>query len=211
MSVDQLAGLVARPVGAHAVMLDLPDQQAVHRLANWLLRGPFDDVIEDVVPGARTVLVIARGEPRSIAGLLQSYSESDGDDSSPTRTVSIPVTYDGPDVDEVCSVLGIGREDLAAAHTGSEHVVAFFGFTPGFAYFDGTPSCLNVPRRPSPRVNIPAGSVAIANGYTVIYPGRTPGGWNVIGHTTYPPLWDSTVDPPNLLSVGDRIRFQAIR
>ncbi|ULN45482.1 allophanate hydrolase subunit 1 [Mycolicibacterium goodii] len=208
MTVQQLSRFTIRPVGARAVLLELPTQQEVHRLANWLLHRQFEAAIEDVVPGARTVLIIARRDQTAIANIVQRYSDFGGGGATHERTVDIPVTYDGPDLDEVCAILGMSRAEFVATHTGVHHSVAFFGFTPGFAYIDGVPERLHVPRRANPRVQIAAGSVAIANGYTVIYPGGTPGGWNLIGHTTYPPLWDIANDPPNRLSVGDHIRFR---
>jgi KipI family sensor histidine kinase inhibitor len=209
MITQQLNSFTTRPVGAHAVLADMPDQRSVHQLTQWLLTTPLrGDAVEDVVPGACTVLIIARRDLADITILLDRYSEDEQHDSTTTRTVDIPVTYDGPDLDEVCGSLGVDRADFVASHCGAEHSVAFFGFTPGFAYIAGVPPRLHVPRRATPRLRIPAGSVAVANGYTVIYPGETPGGWNLVGHTTCAPLWDITHDPPNRLAVGDRIIFR---
>jgi inhibitor of KinA len=66
-----------------------------------------------------------------------------------------------------------------------------------------------VPRRPSPRTRVEAGSVGIANGQCVIYPRATPGGWRLIGRTPLQ-LFDAHRDPPALLRAGDRVRFVAI-
>jgi KipI family sensor histidine kinase inhibitor len=195
--------------GANALLLDMPTQQSVHELAHWLLSTPLRGAdIEDVVPGARTVLIRTRGELADVTALLDRYSAQQEHDSSSACTIEISVTYDGPDLDEVCNSLALDRAQFVDAHCRAEHWVAFFGFTPGFAYISGVPQCLQVPRRATPRVRVSAGSVAVANGYTVIYPGETPGGWNVIGHTTCAPLWDITNDPPNRLAVGDRIIFR---
>ena len=197
-----------RPAGAHAVLLDLPNQESVHDLAQWLLHAPERDLIEDVVPGARTVLVVARRGVNALMAMLSTYSPPAQVASDASRVAHIPVVYDGPDLDDVCSTLNIDRAQFAAAHSGAVHMVAFFGFTPGFAYITGLPRALHVPRRANPRTRIPAGSVAIANGYTVIYPGDTPGGWNLVGHTVAEPLWDTSREPPNRLSLGDRILFR---
>ncbi|WP_261172039.1 carboxyltransferase domain-containing protein, partial [Bordetella pertussis] len=66
-----------------------------------------------------------------------------------------------------------------------------------------------LPRRATPRTAVPAGSVAIANRQTVIYPARLPGGWNIIGATPLN-LFDPGREPAALLQPGDRIRFVPI-
>ncbi|CRD92560.1 histidine kinase inhibitor [Bordetella pertussis] len=68
---------------------------------------------------------------------------------------------------------------------------------------------LDLPRRATPRTAVPAGSVAIANRQTVIYPARLPGGWNIIGATPLN-LFDPGREPAALLQPGDRIRFVPI-
>ncbi|WP_181408259.1 5-oxoprolinase/urea amidolyase family protein [Schumannella sp. 10F1B-5-1] len=123
----------------------------------------------------------------------------------------IEVVYDGPDLDAVAELSGLPRDEVIAAHSGAEHRVGWFGFAPGFAYLDtdypdSAAPALALPRRASPRVRIDAGSVAIAGGQTVIYPGGTPGGWHLIGRTDAR-LWDLERDPPALLDVGERVRF----
>jgi KipI family sensor histidine kinase inhibitor len=80
------------------------------------------------------------------------------------------------------------------------------GFTPGFPYLGGLDSKLHIPRRKTPRNSIPAGSVAIAEGQTGIYPVESPGGWHIIGKTPVT-LFDSTLNPPTLVSIGDSIKF----
>jgi KipI family sensor histidine kinase inhibitor len=194
--------------GSRALLVDLPDQNSVHQLTHWLLNSPGHEFIEEVVPGARTVLVIARRNVDDVSAVLSKYCPSEQRSSTANRHVDIPIVYDGPDLDEVCSTLGITQPAFVAAHAGADHTVAFFGFTPGFAYIAGVPVPLHIPRRTTPRTRIPAGSVAIANGYTVIYPGDTPGGWNLIGHTTCGAMWNISADPPNRLSLGDRLTFR---
>jgi len=84
--------------------------------------------------------------------------------------------------------------------------VLVLGFVPGFPYLAEVPKILDLPRRPTPRVRVPAGSVAIAGRQTGIYPFATPGGWHLLGRTDAP-LWDPRRDPPTLLAPGDRVRF----
>ncbi|KIA71726.1 allophanate hydrolase subunit 1 [Arthrobacter sp. MWB30] len=125
------------------------------------------------------------------------------------RTVTIHVVYDGPDLAFVAQQCGLTVEGVVREHTGTQHQVGFFGFAPGFAYIDGLSPRLHLPRRESPRTDIPAGSVAIAANQSVVYPGSTPGGWHLIGRTTTT-LWDLREEPPAKLSAGDKIIFESV-
>jgi KipI family sensor histidine kinase inhibitor len=80
---------------------------------------------------------------------------------------------------------------------------------PGYPYIGELPEPLRMPRRSAPRVAVPAGSVAVANDQTGIYPRRSPGGWHVIGRTEMQ-LFDPLREPPALLQAGDYVRFVAL-
>jgi KipI family sensor histidine kinase inhibitor len=116
------------------------------------------------------------------------------------------VTYDGPDLREVCELSGLSLREVVRAHIDSTWRVAFAGFAPGFAYLVGGDPRLAVPRRVSPRTRVPAGSVALAAGYTAVYPHASPGGWQLIGRTDLA-VWDLANDPPALLVPGTQVRF----
>ncbi len=104
--------------------------------------------------------------------------------SRSAASVEIPVTYDGPDLDEVAQLTGLSPREVVARHTGAEHVAAFLGFQPGFAYLTGGDELLHVPRRDVPRTVVPGGTVAIAGPYSGVYPRDSPGGWRLLGSTT---------------------------
>ena len=99
--------------------------------------------------------------------------------------------------------------EVVDLHSGGDYLVNCIGFTAGFPYLSGLPNELNVPRRGSPRKEIPAGSVAIGGRQTGIYSLTSPGGWNVIGRTSSP-IFDAGKNPPALLKAGDRVRFRPI-
>ncbi len=116
--------------------------------------------------------------------------------------------YDGEDLDDVARATGLDRDEVIARHTGSSFRVDFCGFAPGFAYLRGLDEALWLPRRSTPRTRVPAGSVAIADVYSAVYPGVSPGGWHLLG-TTSTRVWDVDRDPPALLEPGTEVRFVA--
>ncbi|MBT0994158.1 carboxyltransferase domain-containing protein [Cellulomonas sp. DKR-3] len=126
------------------------------------------------------------------------------------RLVVLPVTYDGPDLHDVADATGLSVEDVVARHLAPTYTVAFGGFMPGFAYLVGLDPALVVPRRTSPRERVPAGSVAVADRFTAVYPAATPGGWRLLG-TSRTTLFDVARAEPALLTPGTRVRFEAAR
>lgn len=118
----------------------------------------------------------------------------------------VPVRYDGEDIEEVARRLNLGVADVIRLHVAREYRVFVIGFVPGFAYLGPLDPQLALPRRHTPRKRVPAGSVAIAEAQTGIYPSETPGGWHLIGRTELR-MFDAERAKPALLSAGDRVRF----
>jgi KipI family sensor histidine kinase inhibitor len=201
-----VSAIEVRRAGERGVLLELKDNVAALRVARRLAS---ESGLVEVVPGHRTVLVTWDDEPR-VEELIALVEVALLDDQAdlPGATVEIPVRYDGPDLDEVARLTGLSPEEVAARHIDAEYVVGFLGFAPGFAYLLDGDERLRVERRAEPRPLVPAGSVALAGPYTGIYPRESPGGWQLIGSTTTV-LFDTTRDPPALLSAGDRVRFVA--
>ena len=197
-------GVTVRPAGDRGVLLELPDNAAAVRAAR-LLREEQPTLV-DVVVGHTTVLVTWLAE---ISGLAAIAERALGPAPEPVgRLVEIPVTYDGPDLGEVARLTGLSQEEVIARHTRAEHLAAFLGFQPGFAYLTGGDELLQVPRREVPRTQVPAGSVAIAGPYRGVYPRDSPGGWRLLGRAAAS-MFDLARDPPALLAPGDRVRFVA--
>ncbi len=124
--------------------------------------------------------------------------------------VRVPVRYggaDGPDLADVAARTGRSEDAVVALHAGREYRVFCVGFVPGFPYLGLLPEELALPRRSTPRLRVPSGSVAIAGRQTGIYPSGTPGGWHVIGRTDLA-VWDPSRERPALLEPGDRVRFE---
>ena len=126
----------------------------------------------------------------------------------PGPLIEIPTHYDGPDLLETAERSKLSVDDLIGLHTGREYRAFFLGFLPGFAYCGVLDARIVAPRLPRPRERIPAGSVAVADGQTSVYPFDSPGGWRLIGRTDVR-VFDSMRDPPVLIRPGDRVRFVA--
>ncbi len=126
-----------------------------------------------------------------------------------TREHRIEVRFGGelgPDLEAVAKETTLSPDGVVARLCAAELRVAFVGFSPGFPYLIGLPPELELPRLASPRPRVPAGSVAIAGPFAGIYPGATPGGWRLLGHTERS-LFDPAADPPALLAPGDAVRL----
>lgn len=125
-------------------------------------------------------------------------------------THEIPICYElGLDLSAIAEQLAITENTLMKEHAAANYRVAMIGFAPGFPYMTGLPSSLHLPRRSTPRTQVPAGSVAIAENLCGIYPKALPGGWHVIGRTPLK-LFDPNRPAPCLLQTGDNIQFQPI-
>ncbi|MFW6775546.1 5-oxoprolinase subunit B family protein [Nocardioides sp. CPCC 205120] len=209
------------PYGDRGVLVEVADTPAVVRLVDALAAAGVsaaDGPVGEVVPAARTVLLVARpGVPLAeVRGAAARTADAlaDGPADGPGEpgpgpdagTVEIPVVYDGPDLDEVAALTGLTPQEVVAAHTGRPWRVAFGGFAPGFAYLVGGDPRLGVPRRSEPRTSVPAGAVGLAGEFSGVYPRSSPGGWQLLGRTDLV-LWDLDRDPPALLRPGAAVRF----
>ena len=199
-----------RAVGTRAVLAELTGTEGVLALQALLLEHPLPGQL-DVLAAAETVMVTADSPvaARRIAAQLLQL-----DLTAPVQRdgglVVIDTVYDGADLAEVAELTGLGIEGVIAAHCRQRWTVAFAGFAPGFGYLVGENEALNVPRRSSPRTAVPAGAVALAGTYSAVYPRRSPGGWQLIGHTAAR-MWDLDREQPALAAPGHRIQFRAVR
>lgn len=125
------------------------------------------------------------------------------------RQIEIPVCYGGefgPDLDEVATHCKLEASDVIRLHSQQPAYVFMLGFAPGAPYIGVHDKRLAIGRRATPRTSVPAGSVAIANLQTMIYPNASPGGWHIIGATPSI-LFDPQKNPSTLLAAGDTVRF----
>ena len=125
------------------------------------------------------------------------------------QILNIPVNYGGKygeDLEEVSKILSISEEQIIDIHSSKPYYVFMIGFSPGFPYLGGLDKRLECPRLPTPRVEVPAGSVAIADRQTGIYPFKSSGGWRIIGNTNLK-LFDKKNENPSLIKPGIRVKF----
>lgn len=128
------------------------------------------------------------------------------------RQLEVPVCYDDEfalDLATVAAAHDLSPDDVIHLHSNANYVVQMIGFSPGFPYLAGLPAQLHTPRLASPRIHVPAGSVAIGGEQAGIYSCNTPGGWNIIGRTPLR-LFEPERDSPCLLRTGDAVRFVTI-
>jgi len=198
-------------------MLLLEFEPVVDVTVNARAIGTAAAVRERSLPGLRDVratlrsvaveydpLVIDRGE---VADALMRAAA----DAVPRqgREIDIPAVYGGdagPDLAEVAARSAMREADVVAAHADRWYHAFMIGFVPGFPYLGPVSDRIDAPRRATPRLRVPAGTVGIAGRQTGIYPRTSPGGWALVGRTNVR-LFDPDRTPPALVQPGDRVRF----
>lgn len=214
-----------RPQGDRCISIELGDRIAVQTGLQCLslaaaLRAAGLPGVTDVVPSFTAVALhygpagpLGGGAFEQRAGAVREVLALGlPEAASGSREIDIPVCYGaghGPDLGAVAQACGLSEAEVVRRHGLPGALVFMLGFAPGHPYIGLHDEALNLPRREVPRTAVAAGSVAIANRQTVIYPNRLPGGWHVIGATPLS-LFDPGRSPPTLLMPGDRVRFVPI-
>ena len=206
------------PFGDRALLVRTEGMAAAHALAAAIEGQPDDPLpgpLAEVVVGFRCVLVVlgpdADGDDLDrYTSWLEQLAQSDaGRLRGPGAGVThiLPVVFDGADLEDVATMVGLPSERVVELVTAAPLDVALVGFAPGFPYLTGLPpELVALPRRDTPRTSVPAGSIAVAGGFAAIYPRATPGGWHLLGRTTES-LFDPDRPPYSRVGPGDRVRF----
>lgn len=185
--------------------------------AMGILDAFTDNVIIELVPSYGSILVIYDENITTETTLqhrLHQAWEQAGETTldEPIQNVIIDVVYGdifGEDLANVSANTGIPVDDVITLHVNTEYTVGAVGFAPGFTFLIGLPPELTTPRRATPRLKVPAGSVGIGGAQTGVYALPSAGGWNLIGRTTAN-LFDAAADPPVKLKLGDTVRFRPV-
>ncbi len=208
-------------MGDRSLLVELGDEispainQRVQQLFTGLeLHRPVG--VLDLVPSYRSLLVVYNPLVISSADLAHAITDIHRDlkqtKSAEPRTIELPVVYGGekgPDLASVAQHHRLTPQEVIDHHTRPTYRVYMIGFTPGYPYLGEVPDAIATPRRQTPRLLVPRGSVGIAQKQTGIYSVDSPGGWQIIGWTPVK-LFDPQGQPPSLLMMGDRVRFRAI-
>ena len=206
-------------LGTSAMLLDIPGelsletQQKIWALARTVGCWPR---IAEAVPGMNNIMLTLSEPPSSQAQwsqLAQSLRQA-WEEAEPLalqgRVVDLPVIYGGkcgPHVADVMTHTGLGLEDIVALHSAPLYPVYALGSHPGYCYLGGMDPRIATPRRKSPILDLPAGSVSIGGVQTGVSASAGPSGWNTIGRTEMS-FFDHRLPAPALLRPGDLIRFQ---
>lgn len=171
--------------------------------------------VRDVVPTFRSVAIYfdpLRTDVSALSRLLEDRALLGSAVRRDSETIRIPVCYGGvhgPDLETVAAAAGLSETEVADIHSGSTYRVYMLGFLPGFAYLGPVDERIAAARRATPRLRVPAGSVALAGRQTGVYPMESPGGWQLIGKTPVKPFDVGRLNP-FLFSAGDRVQFYRI-
>ena len=186
------------------------------RAMTALLKKDLPKGVEAVVPAYRSLSIIydpLATTPARLAEILHALeADSRAAEIAKAKVIPIPVCYGGefgPDIGVVMEHTGLREDEIVAVHAFVDYPIYMIGFTPGFCYLGGLDRRLQTPRRKTPRTNLPAGSVGIAESQTGMYPVDSPGGWQIIGRTPLR-LFAPARENPFLYEAGDRIRFVPI-
>ena len=192
--------------------IDAETNHEVHKLAGRLDKQSIPGLVE-LIPTYRSLLVSFDPMITTYEDIHKTIADSDEENTdnakSAVRIVKIPTLYSeerGPDLEFVAENAGVTVDEVISIHSGTDYLVYMMGFAPGFPYLGGLDERLATPRLQSPRVEIPAGSVGIAEGQTGVYPIASPGGWRLIGRTPLV-LFDPHTNPPTVINAGDYVRF----
>ena len=208
------------PAGDSALIVEFEDRIDVAinsravRVADSI-RAAVMAGVRDVVPTFRSVAVYfdpLRTDFDALTARLEREAQRPSPEPSPiANPIRIPVAYGGeagPDLTEVARFAEMSESEVIDLHSSRTYRVFMLGFVPGFAYLGSVDARIAAPRRPTPRVRVPAGSVGIAGEQTGIYPIDSPGGWQLVGRTSVKPF-DLERRDPFLFKAGDAVQFYA--
>jgi KipI family sensor histidine kinase inhibitor len=189
--------------------IDDAANQRVLALDRAMTATPIAGVTE-TVPTYRSLLV--HYDPcqinfEALGEKLLALAKVPAPPNAKTRHWRVPVAYGGEngiDLEDVAKTLNTTPDAIVARHAAGDYRVAMIGFTPGWSYLSGLEKFLHVPRRQSPRILTPPGTISIGGVQTGIQCLAGPSGWHLIGRTPVQ-TYHLHRKPIFLLEPGDRI------
>lgn len=181
-----------------------------------LLKSLKDDAIIEIVPSYTSILItydIFTYDFETIKKFLEKLLVNIKiEEENNLEIVNVDVYYAeevGLDLQRVALNAKLSIDEVIEIHSSKIYDVFAIGFLPGFAYMAAIDEKIVTSRLETPRKKIPKGSVAIADNQTAIYPQDSPGGWNILGKTTFE-LFDKSLDTLSPLTIESRIKFNPI-
>ena len=181
-----------------------------------VIRKNFNGLIIDIIPAYQSLTVSFDNEEIKCDKLIRDIelilSLPLPQDDYQSKVIEIPVCYENefsPDLESLAQYCKKTTDEVIALHSQPAYLVHMLGFLPGFLYLGGLPTSIACPRKETPAISIPAGSVAIGGNQTGIYPVSSPGGWHIIGRTPLD-LFNVKSDTPFIAKPLDIVRFKAI-
>lgn len=206
------------PYGESAFLIKFKDEisKDIHlqvkacyqQLKNMHIHG-----VHSLIPAYNSVTVMFHQheiESTTLKIFLENTPYEIAENELTKNIIEIPVCYEAPyalDMEYVSKHLGLTNKEIIALHTQKPYLVYMLGFAPGFMYLGGLDQRLHTPRKQTPRIQIPAGAVGLADQQTGVYPIVTPGGWQIIGQT---PLTLFSKEKPGIVNMGDYVQFVPI-
>jgi len=203
-------------LGTTALLFEAPGatalqaQQRIWALAHEAEAWPE---VAEAVPGMNNLMLAFVRPPRDLAALKARLAAAwDAAKALPRegRVVELPVVYGGaggPHLADVVAHTGLSVQAIVELHSAPLYPVYALGSHPGYCYLGGMDPRIATPRRQTPVLSIPGGSVSIGGAQTGVSASAGPSGWNTIGSTSMS-FFDPTRQPPAALQPGDLIRFR---
>lgn len=210
-----------RPVGDRALLVEFGDaiEQAIHdrviQLDAAIEGNPFKGLVETVPAYASLLvcfdpLVTDHGAvERKVSALTMHRCLA----QKRSALREVEVCYDGdlaPDLASVAEASGLTPQEVVEAHLSGGYSVFMYGFAPGYAYLEGIPERIRLPRKEAAIRGVSAGSVIMAGSQCLVTTLTMPTGWWIIGRSPTRILREEDQDQPFLFVVGDRVRFRRI-
>jgi len=205
-----------RECGENSVILSISYDHTAETVAwvqrmHYFLRTEMHPSIDSIRPGLDCILLeYSNPEVKDWLKEVGDQTESTNLPETKEYPMEVPICYAfGQDIPGISAATSLQPEEIIRIHSSATYKVWMMGFMPGYPYLGELPQELQIPRKQTPDVSIPAGSVAIAEEYVGIYPFQSPGGWHVIGRTPWK-IFDAHRETPCTFEYGMKIKFISI-
>ncbi|BCZ18538.1 allophanate hydrolase [Helicobacter sp. NHP19-012] len=208
-----------KPCAEDALLITLgdliePSLNAKVRLLCEKLKVQRLQGVLEIVPAYASLLVVYDPFICSYTHLVEQVQalslELSTQEEQEVYLVEVPACYElGLDLQSVAEQTGLSVAQVIERHSGRDYLVYCLGFLPGFVYLGGLDPALKLPRLATPRLEVAAGSIGIANEQTGIYPIASPAGWHILAKTPIS-LYQPNNEPPVSIFAGDYVRYKPI-